>query len=116
MNRFFKGLNTKDTTLIQSTFAGEVGLKNLAIKGDEELLITEDIAEFLNQIGRLSDDIQIREEIENISINLRFPLADVFTDYVFFVNDEKSHSGINLFTFVYTEEEWKIVNIVDTRK
>lgn len=113
---FFKGLNAKDTVQLKSTLAANASLKSLLIKNEEEQLVSEEMGEFIKQLGRIPEDLTIREEVENIKIHLRFPLADVFTDYTFFVNGEKSHSGINLFTFAYMNKEWKIVNIVDTRQ
>ncbi|GGE36042.1 hypothetical protein [Psychroflexus planctonicus] len=113
---FFKGLNAKDTLVIKSTLGNDVSLKSLMIKDGEKQLFSENIHEFLKQIGRLTDDLIIREEIDNVKINLRFPLADVFTDYTFYVNDEQSHSGINLFTLAYLNDAWKIINMVDTRQ
>lgn len=113
---FFKGLNAKDTLIIKSTLASDVHLKSMLIKDEDEQLVSENIEEFLKQIGRLPDDLHIYEKIENIKISVRFPLADVFMDYTFYVNDEESHHGINLFTLIYINETWKILNIVDTRE
>ena len=113
---FFKGLNAKDTIIIKSTLTKDVNLKSILIKGEEKQLVHEDIHQFLKQIARLSEDLLIREEIKHMEINLRFPLANVFTDYTFYINDEKSHSGVNLFNLAYLDGTWKIVNMVDTRE
>lgn len=116
IDTFFKGLNAKDTLLIKSTLGSSVNLKSILIKDDEKQLVSDNINEFLVQIGRLPKDLIIHEEIKNTEVHVRFPLAKVFTDYVFYVNNEKSHSGINLFTLAYLEDKWQIIDIVDTRE
>ena len=113
---FFKGLNAKDTTLIKTTLAKEVSLRSVLIKNEEKMLVTDSISSFLRQIGMLPKDLMIQEKVTNTQVYIRFPMASVFTDYEFFINDKKSHSGINFFTLVYIDDAWKIVNIIDTRE
>ena len=113
---FFKGLNAKDTTLIKTTLAKEVSLRSVLIKNEEKMLVTDSISSFLRQIGMLPKDLMIQEKVTNTQVHIRFPMASVFTDYEFFINDKKSHSGINFFTLVYIDDAWKIVNIIDTRE
>ena len=113
---FFEGLNAKDTTLIKTTLAKDVSLRSVLIKNEEKMLVTDSISSFLRQIGMLPKDLMIQEKVTNTQVHIRFPMASVFTDYEFFINNEKSHSGINFFTLVYLEDAWKIVNIIDTRE
>ena len=113
---FFKGLNAKDTTLIKTTLAKEVSLRSVLIKNEDKILVTDSISSFLRQIGMLPTDLIIYEKVSNTKVNIRFPMASVFTDYEFFINNEKSHSGINFFTLVYLDDAWKIVSIMDTRE
>jgi hypothetical protein len=113
---FFEGLNAKDTIQLKSTMIGKVGLKSVLIKNGEKQLVTEEMSAFINQIGNLPNDLIIEEKVQNMKVSIRFPLAEVFTDYIFYINNEKSHSGINLFTLAFMDSEWKIINIVDTRQ
>lgn len=43
-------------------------------------------------------------------------LAHVWTPYRFYVDEKFSHCGANSFTLVYTDESWKILNIIDSRR
>lgn len=112
---FFKGLNNKDTTLIKSTLASHVSMKTLLIKADGEQLIVNNIQDFINQVGRLGT-LHIEEKISNIKVHLYQPLAVVSMNYEFYVDEELSHTGINLFELAYIEEKWQIIGISDSRQ
>lgn len=115
LNTFFKGLNTKDTTMIKPTLANQVSMKTLLVKEDREELVVDEINDFLQQIGRLGT-LHIEERISNLSLNVYYPLATALMEYEFFVDGELSHIGINLFEFAYIDKQWKIIGISDTRQ
>lgn len=112
---FFDGLNAKDTTRIKTTLAKEVSMKTLLIDKNEERLVVNTIHDFIQQVGRLGT-LKIEERITNIQINVYYPLAIAGMDYEFYVDDELSHTGINIFEFAYIENEWKIIGISDSRQ
>ena len=43
-------------------------------------------------------------------------LASVWTEYTFYLGAKMSHCGVNTFQVVDTEEGWRILNIIDTRR
>jgi SnoaL-like domain len=43
-------------------------------------------------------------------------MAMAWTPYKFYIGENFSHCGVNLFTLVKLEQDWKIVNIIDTRR
>jgi len=42
-------------------------------------------------------------------------VAQVWTEYAFYLNKEFSHCGIDAFQLV-KDKEWKIIHLIDTRK
>lgn len=113
---FFEGLNSKDTLKIKATLAKQVDMSTLLIKDNQEQLVKNDLQDFLNQIGRLTKDFKIQERISNLEVHVNFPLASVLTNYQFYVNDELSHSGVNLFNLAFFENKWQIISINDSRQ
>ena len=56
------------------------------------------------------------ERLLDYKINIDGNLASVWTPYQLYKNGELSYCGANLFTLVATEDGWKIMTIIDSRR
>lgn len=74
-----------------------------------------EIAGFIEAVGEPHDKVW-DERIHNYDINIDGPLAIAWTPYSFYLGEEFSHCGVNVFTFVKSDGEWKIRHLRDTRK
>ena len=60
--------------------------------------------------------MQFKEELGEFTIQKDHKMAVAWVPYTFYLDNEFSHCGINLFTLMQVENEWKIIHISDTRQ
>ena len=81
----------------------------------EEIINEGDLKRFLNAIGTPHEEIW-DEKISNTIIQVDGNLAQVWTDYSFFIGKNISHCGIDAFHLIREDKSWRIINLMDTRK
>lgn len=111
--KFFEGLNTKDTAMIRSTLFEEVELATV-VKGSKPVKV-ESVDHFMQSVAR-SKDMDLEERVSNYEILMDEEMAIVWAPYRFYVNGQLSHCGVNALTLVLTDQGWRIHNIIDTRR
>ncbi|RLD85753.1 MAG: hypothetical protein DRJ07_02415 [Bacteroidetes bacterium] len=93
-----------------------VCLPLIAPKIGEQKLEEGKLSHFLNAVGSPHENIW-DERISNIRILIDDGLAQVWTDYVFYIGDKFSHCGVDSFQLVKDKnKKWKIINLIDTRR
>lgn len=75
----------------------------------------EAISLFINSIGKAKAGT-LGERLSGMDIKIDGELATAWTPYVFYFQDKKSHCGVNAFTLVKVNGNWKIQSIIDTRR
>ena len=113
VEKFFEGLNAKDTGLIRSTLYKDVELATV-VKGSKPVKV-ESVEHFLESVAR-TKDMDLEERISNYEIMMDEEMAIVWAPYRFYVNGQLSHCGVNALTLILTEKGWRIHNIIDTRR
>ena len=114
---FFEAFHEQDTSKLRSLALDELQLKSISTDENGELKITtEKYTEFLKSIKNIPSNLIFEERLLSYEINTDGNLANVWTPYEFYLNGELSHCGVNNFQLVKTENEWKIISIVDTRR
>lgn len=73
------------------------------------------LQEFLSAIAAPHDDLW-DEQIFNTHIKVDGDLGNVWTSYNFYLGEQFSHCGVDVFTMVKVEGKWLIVSLFDTRK
>ena len=74
------------------------------------------LADFLKAIGTPHPEVW-NEKIWNTEIRIDDNLAQIWTDYAFYVDDRFSHCGVDAFQLVKeTDGKWRIVHLIDTRR
>ncbi|RYD69550.1 MAG: hypothetical protein EOP55_23780 [Sphingobacteriales bacterium] len=115
VNNLFLGMKNGDSTLAASAFATKSILQTIVSKDGKNLVKAEPVSEFLKFIGTPHSQ-KYDERIVFTKILIDGPLASVWTDYKFYVDEKFSHCGVNSFQLVKGDKGWQIVYIIDTRR
>ncbi|MCZ4223892.1 nuclear transport factor 2 family protein [Pedobacter rhodius] len=115
VNNLFLGMKTGDSTLAASAFAPNSILQTIVSKDGKNTVRTEPVPEFIKFIGTPHKQ-KYDERIVFTKVLIDGPLASVWTDYKFYVDEQFSHCGVNSFQLVKGEKGWQIVYIIDTRR
>jgi hypothetical protein len=71
---------------------------------------------FLRAVGTPHPEVW-DEKIWNTEVRIDDNLAQVWTDYAFYIGDRFSHCGVDAFHLIRGRDgRWRIVNLVDTRR
>ena len=96
-----------DEMIMQTAFSDKEG--NHKVKNDSaEGLLTA--------IADRPETQKWDERLEDYFVQIDGNLAHVWTPYQFWFNDTFSHCGANAFTLVKTNDGWKIIHLIDSRR
>ncbi len=116
VNQVFDAMRTSDSTLLKDAFIESpttyTVFKNP--QGETQFRIGE-FQKFKDAVGSEKTDVW-NEPIWNEKVEIDGPLASVWVDYAFYVNDKFSHCGVDAFHLVNVDGQWKIFHLVDTRR
>jgi len=115
INNLFTGMRSGDSTIARSAFADGCVMQTIINKSGKASVRTEKVDDFLKLIGSPHKE-QFDERIVFTKILIDGPLAAVWTDYKFYVDEKFSHCGVNSFQLVKGEKGWQIVYLIDTRR
>ncbi|QCK14320.1 hypothetical protein [Mangrovivirga cuniculi] len=71
--------------------------------------------DFAVAVGTPHDEVY-NEVIDNLEIKIDGPLASAWVPYKFYIGEQFSHCGVNVFELVKIDGNWKISSIIDTRR
>lgn len=116
INMLFVGMRNADTTSIKSAFSPKVIMQTIVTSKDGKSAVrTESLQSFLKSIAAPHPE-KYDERIKFTKILVDANLASVWTDYRFYVGDKFSHCGVNSFQLLKSDEGWKIIYLIDTRR
>lgn len=116
IDQFFDGMRTGDSALVRSTLHPTIRFQTCYFnKAGISSIAQDDVNEFLVAVGTPHEDVW-DERITSIDVRIDTNLAQVWTDYSFFLNDRFSHCGVNAFQLFKDQTGWKIIQITDTRR
>lgn len=117
IDKLFDGMREGDSAKVSSVFHNEVNMYTSFNNQQGEKVIKKGVlSSFLKAIGTPHDDIW-DEKIWNTKIEIDGGIAQVWTDYAFYIGTEFSHCGIDAFHLIKENEQgWKIVHLMDTRR
>lgn len=114
---FFKGFHDQDSTRMKSVVADGIIMQTAGRnKEGNTMLRNADFSRFLERIVSIPDSVSYREEITKYTIKIDGPMANAWTDYKFWLNEEMSHCGVNSFQLIHQDNQWRIIYIIDTRR
>ena len=116
INTMFDGMREGDSSKVSSVFRKDVRMYSSYRKNTGEAVLHEGaLSEFLKAIGTVHDDIW-DEKIYNTTIQIDGNIAQVWTDYSFYIGETFSHCGVDAFQLVRENSKWLIINLMDTRR
>ncbi|UOB17299.1 nuclear transport factor 2 family protein [Abyssalbus ytuae] len=115
--KFFEGFHTGDTSIIKKTVHKDLVLQTIyKNKESKNILHTDDASKFFTTIATRPSTQRWDERLLLFKINVEGSMANVWTPYEFWYNEQFSHCGVNSFQLIKEEGNWKIFYLVDTRR
>lgn len=115
VTHLFSGMKTGDSALTRSAFSKNCIMQTIVNKNEKLSVRTEQIDDFIKFIGSPHKE-KFDERIVFSKILIDGPLATVWTDYKFYIDDKFSHCGVNSFQLAKLDNRWQIVYLIDTRR
>lgn len=117
VDTFFEGFHKGDTLLMRSVMAEDLVMQTtFTTKNGENKIISESAEGLLTAISNRPADQKWDERLLDYKIEIDGNLAHVWTPYEFWYNGDFSHCGANSFTLAKTDEGWKIIHLIDSRR
>ncbi len=114
---FFEGFHKGDTVKMKSVLGEKVQLQTAFVnKKGESKLTTESITKLLESIANKKPDQKWDERLLDFNIQIDANMANAWVNYEFWFNDTFSHCGVNSFQLFKSNNEWKIIYLIDTRR
>lgn len=112
---FFDAFHNRDTVALSSYFSSEARLVSIQYRGEKPILNEESADEFLEAIGAIPADLRFEERLGDLEIISAEGMVIVASPYSFYVNENFSHCGTNVFTLLPDGDSFTIVALYDTR-
>ncbi|TFV96310.1 nuclear transport factor 2 family protein [Algoriphagus kandeliae] len=116
IEQLFDGMRAKDGQQVGAVFLENAPMQTVIAGENGSKVDSNSVADFVARISQTPEDVQLDERILDYQIQVDGDMAAAWTPYEFYVNGNFSHCGVNSFQLVRTEEGWKIVYIIDTRR
>lgn len=117
VNDFFKSFHAQDSVGMQKIVHTNVVLQTIgAGKDGVQRIRTENFDDLIRSITSFPDSVKFEERILDYSIQIDGAMANAWTPYEFWLNNEFHHCGVNSFQLFKEEEKWKIIYLIDTRR
>ena len=113
----FDGMREGDSAKVKNVFTDQVRMfTSLTSDTGKKILKEGDLNEFLKAVGTAHENIW-DERLYDMVIQIDGNLAQVWTNYVFYIGKNLSHCGVNAFQLVKDgSNDWKIIHLIDTRR
>ncbi len=117
IDKLFDGMRMADSSMVSGLFHRDVRMMTSYEDASGSTVLKEGSLEaFLSAIGTPHPEVW-DEKIWNIEVRIDDNLAQVWTDYAFYVGERFSHCGVDAFQLVKDDNgDWRIVNLIDTRR
>lgn len=115
ITQMFTGMNKADSVALKPLFAPGARLQTVINKAGSVSVKEDAIEPFVATVGKAKPGA-LDERLTNMTVHVDGDLATAWTPYAFYYNSQLSHCGANAFTLVRMGGDWKIQNIIDTRR
>ena len=113
---FFNAFHQQDTLAMKELVYDSIKMQSIGrSKSGSVKLSTSSFDSFLQSIAGIPDTVNFEERILDYKVRADALMANLWTPYEFYINDEMSHCGVNNFQMIWDDNTWKIFYIVDTR-
>ena len=112
----FKSMHDGDSTMASLTFADGASLNSVfTTKDGIQKVNTGKVSGFINAIGTPHDE-KWDERVSDLNVQIDGDLAQAWMNYSFYLGDKFNHCGVNAMHLIRKNGDWKIFQIVDTRR
>ncbi len=116
IDQFFEGLNNKNPEKIKNSIIENCHIGSIvATKDSSNKFSANEIDRFIAFL-EANKELNFEEVLHDYTILFDGGMAMAWTPYTFYLNNEISHCGVNLFTLIKKKEGYRILSIVDTRR
>ena len=113
---FFEGFHAKDTIKMKKFCHEKMLLQSINESTKGTKLIEEKATDFFKSMSQIPENMKFEERLLNFEVKIDGSMAHVWTPYEFYINGTFSHGGVNAFTMILENNQWKIVHLIDTRR
>jgi hypothetical protein len=116
VNRLFKGMETRDTSLMRSTFSKEITMVSFSKDKNNEVVLKkeESILPWLKGVAAPHETYY--EETWDLKVQVDGEFAQAWCDYAFYLGRVFHHCGVDAFQLYKSKDGWKIFQLADTRR
>lgn len=112
----FDGMRASDADIIKKVFVEAPDMYTVAKNKEGKTILRKgDFENFLKSVGTPHEKMY-DEPIWNTEVKIDGDLAYVWTDYAFYLGKDFSHCGVDAFSLVKQDNQWKIFHLTDTRR
>lgn len=104
----FDAMREHDGEGLLQQFTSEALLHRAKVDGSIQVSDLHKFAEFVGNSTKYLD-----EHLLSVTVHQQDNLASVWTPYVFYLDKQLSHCGVNSFQLVLQENRWKIQYLID---
>lgn len=114
---FFEGFHESDKEKMLNTLHDNFTMQSVFKNKEGATQLTSgDAMQFVTTVAERAKKEQWTEKITEYKTQNDGLLATVWTPYKFYLGDQYLHCGVNVFTLMKVNNDWKIISIIDTRK
>ena len=114
---FFESFHKGDTLNLKNSIGENLILQTIVVNKEGKTVVMQTPKQNLfNAISSKPKDQQWNEKLMSFTINADAKIATAWTPYEFYVNDNFSHCGVNVFQLYKDQNQWRIIAIADTRQ
>ena len=114
---FFDAFHAKDSIAMKKMVYPSILLQTIGVNNEgKSVLKTENFDDLVKSIISIPDSTNFQERIKSYSIQTDGNMANAWTPYEFWINNEFHHCGVNSFQLFREENKWKIIYLIDTRR
>ncbi len=109
------GYKTGDTLKMKSVMHPNMTMQRAYLdKEQQNVLLYTNPANLLKYAATTGQNQEWEEKLTDYVVSSDGNLVHVWTPYEFYTDGKFSHCGANSFTLVYTDDSWKILNLIDS--
>jgi len=114
---FFDGFHSGDSAKMQSVMSPNIVMQRTFTDENGKAMVTTISGQsIIDAVKNRPSNQKWDERLLGFKINVDGNLAHVWTPYEFWVNDVFSHCGANSFTLANTQNGWRIIHVIDSRR
>lgn len=106
--KMFDAMRAHDAASLRAQFTSNAQLQRLKSNG---AIVNNDIDKFALAVSKSTKYLD--EQLLAIKTHQSDNLASAWTPYVFYIDGEISHCGVNSFQLVKVDKQWKIQYLID---